>query len=54
MTTGFSIKDNLERKAADLEGHRLLVVQPLDDREGRKADMVTPVVAADPVGADYG
>jgi ethanolamine utilization protein EutN len=42
------------RKAADLEGHRLLVVQPLDDREGRKADMVTPVVAADPVGADYG
>ncbi len=42
------------RKAQDLEGKRLLVVQPLDDPRERPADMVTPVVAADPLGADHG
>ena len=43
------------RKAPDLEGKRLLVIEPLDDRpDGRPADMVRPVVAADPIGADYG
>ncbi len=42
------------RKVADLEGKRLLVVEPLDDRRERAADMVTPVVAADPLGAGVG
>ena len=42
------------RKSLDLEGKRLLVVEPLDDARGRPADMVTPVVAADPLGADLG
>ena len=42
------------RKAADLEGHRLLVVQALDERREPGAKKVTPVVAADPLGADVG
>jgi len=40
------------RKMKDLEGKRLLVVQPLDTQGERPADMVKPVVAADPLGAD--
>jgi len=31
-----------------------IVVEPLDDSRGRPADMVTPVVAADPIGANFG
>ena len=42
------------RKAADLSGHRLLVVQALDERREPGAKKVTPVVAADPLGADVG
>jgi ethanolamine utilization protein EutN len=42
------------KKAADLEGKRLLVVEPLDDREHPRAPKVTPVVAADPLGASIG
>jgi len=42
------------RKAADLEGKRLLVVQALDERREPGAPKVTPVVAADPIGADLG
>jgi ethanolamine utilization protein EutN len=42
------------RKAADLTGHRLLVVQALDERRDPGAKKVTPVVAADPLGADVG
>jgi len=42
------------RKVADLEGLRLLVVQPLDERRDPAAHKVTPVVAADPLGADTG
>jgi ethanolamine utilization protein EutN len=42
------------RKAADLVGKRLLVVQPLDERREPGASKVTPVVAADPLGADLG
>ncbi len=42
------------RKAADLEGKRLLVVQPLDEGREPGAPKVTPVVAADPMGADVG
>ena len=42
------------RKVADLEGKRLLVVEQVDLPQGRKADMVTPVVAADPIGAGPG
>ena len=42
------------RKAADLEGKRLLVVEPLDERRDPAAPKVTPVVAADPVGASIG
>lgn len=42
------------RKAADLEGLRLLVVQPLDDLRDPAAPMVSPVVAADPLGAATG
>lgn len=40
------------RKAADLEGLRLLVVKPLDDRRDPSAPKVTPVVAVDPLGAE--
>jgi ethanolamine utilization protein EutN len=42
------------RKVDDLGGKRLLVVQPLDDRRDPAAPKVTPVVAADPLGADLG
>ena len=42
------------RKAADLEGKRLLVVEALDERREPGAPKVTPVVAADPLGADLG
>jgi len=42
------------RKVADLEGKRLLVVEALDERREPGADKVTPVVAADPLGADLG
>ena len=41
------------RKVADLDGHRLLVVEALD-HGGPPAPMVTPVVAADPIGAGVG
>jgi ethanolamine utilization protein EutN len=41
------------RKSPDLEGLRLLVVQPLDDRRDPSAPMVTPVIAADPLGAEH-
>jgi len=42
------------RKAKDLEGKRLLVIERVDDTDGPAAPKVTPVVAADPIGADYG
>lgn len=42
------------RKMKDLEGKRLLVVERVDDSEGPAAPKVTPVVAADPLGADLG
>ncbi len=42
------------RKAADLGGLRLLVVQALDERRDPGAKKVTPVVCADPLGADVG
>ena len=42
------------RKVADLEGKRLLVVEALDERREPGASKVTPVVAADPVGAGIG
>ena len=42
------------KKATDLEGLRLLVVEPVDERDEPGAPKVSPVVAADPVGADIG
>jgi len=42
------------RKMADLEGKRLLVVRALDDRTDPPSPKVTPVVAADPIGAKVG
>lgn len=42
------------KKAADLVGKRLLVVEALDERREPGAPKVTPVVAADPLGADVG
>jgi len=42
------------RKAEDLEGKRLLVIEPVDDTDGPAASKVTPVIAADPLGADSG
>jgi ethanolamine utilization protein EutN len=42
------------RKARDLEGKRLLVVEALDERRDPAAPKVTPVVAADPIGAGIG
>lgn len=42
------------RSAPDLDGIRLLVVQPLPDQEAPDAPMVKPVVAADPLGAGQG
>jgi len=42
------------RKVDDLEGKRLLVVRPLDERRDPAAPKVSPVVAADPIGAGIG
>lgn len=42
------------RKNADLEGKRLLVVEALDRFDEPGASKVTPVVAADPIGAGVG
>jgi ethanolamine utilization protein EutN len=42
------------RKSADLEGKRLLVIEALDERREPGAPKVTPVVAADPLGAAFG
>ena len=42
------------RKCSDLEGKRLLVIEPLDERRGLPLGMVKPVVACDPLGADIG
>jgi len=42
------------RKVEDLRGLRLLVVEALDERRAPGAPKVTPVVAADPLGADLG
>ena len=42
------------RKAEDLVGKRLLVVEALDERRDPGAPKVTPVVAADPLGAGIG
>lgn len=42
------------RKVEDLEGLRLLVVEALDERRDPAAPKVTPVVAADPLGAGIG
>lgn len=42
------------RKVDDLSGKRLLVVERLDDADGLPAPKVTPVVAADPLGAGIG
>lgn len=42
------------RKVEDLRGHRLLVVEALDERRDPSAPKVTPVVCADPLGADLG
>ena len=41
-------------KSADLEGQRLLVIEALDERRTPGAPKVTPVVAADPLGAAMG
>ncbi len=42
------------RKVQDLSGLRLLVVEALDERRDPGAPKVTPVVAADPLGAAMG
>ncbi|MCC7012587.1 MAG: EutN/CcmL family microcompartment protein [Planctomycetes bacterium] len=42
------------RKMPDLVGKRLLVVQALDERREPLAPKVTPVIAADPLGAALG
>ena len=42
------------QKVADLEGKRLLVVEALDDERDPTSPKVTPVVAADPIGAGIG
>jgi len=42
------------KKADDLKGLRLLVVEAVDERAEPGAPKVTPVVAADPMGADIG
>ena len=42
------------RKSVDLEGKRLLVIEALDERRNPAAPKVTPVVAADPMGAAVG
>ncbi|MFT5478898.1 MAG: ethanolamine utilization protein EutN, partial [Planctomycetota bacterium] len=42
------------KKVDDLKGLRLLVVEAVDERAQPGAPKVTPVVAADPMGADIG
>jgi len=42
------------KKVRDLEGKRLLVIEALDERREPGAPKVTPVVAADPIGAGVG
>ena len=42
------------RSSADLDGKRMLVVQACDDMDEPGAPKVTPVVAADPIGAGVG
>jgi ethanolamine utilization protein EutN len=42
------------RKVEDLQGLRLLVIEALDERRDPGAPKVTPVIAADPLGADTG
>lgn len=42
------------KKVHDLEGKRLLIVEALDEVRDPAAPKVTPVVAADPLGADVG
>ena len=42
------------QKVADLSGKRLLVVEALDERREPGAPKVTPVIAADPLGAALG
>ncbi|MFT5291947.1 MAG: ethanolamine utilization protein EutN [Planctomycetota bacterium] len=42
------------QKDATLEGRRLLVIEPLDTRQDPSAPKVSPVVAADTIGADTG
>lgn len=42
------------RRDETLDGQRLLVVEALDDQDEPGAPKVTPVVAADPIGADVG
>lgn len=42
------------RKNADLVGKRLLVIEALDEKQDLAAPKVTPVVAADPIGAGIG
>ena len=40
------------RKMKDLEGKRLLVIEPVDDERAPPQGFVKPVIAADPLGAD--
>ncbi len=42
------------KKVSDLDGKRMLVIQPLDDERDPAAPMVKPVVAVDPVGSNVG
>ena len=42
------------RKVEDLTGLRLLVIEALDERRDPGAPKVTPVIAADPLGAATG
>ena len=42
------------KRSLDLSGKRLLIVESLDERREPGAPKVTPVVAADPLGADIG
>lgn len=42
------------KKMKDLDGKRLLIVQPLDDHDHPRAGKTGPVVCADPIGAELG
>ena len=44
----------MTKKVQDLAGKRLLVIEALDERREPGAAKVTPVIAADPLGADLG